>query len=170
MSSLVFSFVAQDKRGIVELLAACVKKHDGNWHESRLMHLDGLFSGLVSVTIPPQNASALNQALTELSTKGITVNSFQDSTASSKSELNHGSLELIGPDRPGIVHEISIAMLEHDINIEHMETNVSSAPMSGEALFSAQVNFSAQGAIDDQLHDAIDDIAEQLTLEINITA
>ena len=168
-SSLVFSFVAQDKLGIVELLAACVKKHNGNWHESRLMHLNGLFSGLVSIAIPTANISALQASFDALSAQGINIHCIQDSAEGSNDQASHGSLELIGADRPGIVHEVSLAMLEHGINIEHMETGVSSAAMSGEAMFSATVTFSAASEINDKLRDAIDEIADQLTLDISIT-
>lgn len=166
-SSLVFNFVAQDKLGIVETLAACVKRHGGNWHESRLVHLNGLFSGLVNISLPSANQADLQTELTALSSKGISVQCMQE-LHSQGTALHHGTIEIVGPDRTGIVHEISLAMVEHGINIERMETAVSSAAMSGEAMFTATMRFSSATEINDKLHDDIDTIAEQLTLDISL--
>src|SRR5207249_3231272 len=47
-------------------------------------------------------------------------------------------LELVGQDRPGIVRDISRALAELGISIQELETELSSAAMSGEHLFNAK--------------------------------
>ena len=47
-------------------------------------------------------------------------------------------LELVGLDRPGIVREISMLLAQHEVNVEELSTDRSSAPMSGEMLFRAR--------------------------------
>ena len=47
-------------------------------------------------------------------------------------------LELVGNDHPGIIRDISRVLAQHRVNIEELETDVASAPMSGETLFRAR--------------------------------
>ena len=168
--SLVFSFVADDQPGIVEVLAAAVKAAGGNWLQSQLTHLGGLFAGLVVVSVSSNKEAELITALQTLAANNITVNRIHSTSADSP-DNSTGSLVLVGPDRSGIVHEITRAMAAHHINIEAMETSVSSAPMSGEPLFEASITFSvAAETLPEQLLDAIDAIADQLTLDIQLNA
>ena len=44
-----------------------------------------------------------------------------------------------GPDRPGIVRDISHALARHHVNIEELETEVASAAMSGLAFSSTRL-------------------------------
>jgi glycine cleavage system regulatory protein len=45
---------------------------------------------------------------------------------------------LVGHDRPGIVSQISGALARHMVNVEELDTECVSAPMSGEPLFQAK--------------------------------
>ena len=45
---------------------------------------------------------------------------------------------MLGPDRPGIVREITHALAEQGVNVEELETECVSAAMSGETLFKAK--------------------------------
>ena len=79
------------------------------------------------------------------------------------------SLAVLGPDRPGIVREISRALAAEQVNVIDMESEVSSAPMSGEPMFRADILAEIpQSASMDVLADALDAIAEQMTLEIDL--
>ena len=79
------------------------------------------------------------------------------------------TLAVLGPDRPGIVREISRALAAEQVNVIDMESEVSSAPMSGELLFRADILAEIpQGASREALTDALDGIAEQMTLEIDL--
>ena len=40
------------------------------------------------------------------------------------------SLELVGVDHPGIIHDISSALAERDVSIEELETETKNAPMA----------------------------------------
>ena len=45
---------------------------------------------------------------------------------------------MLGPDRPGIVREITHALAVQGVNVEELATECTSAPMSGEPLFRAR--------------------------------
>ena len=80
-------------------------------------------------------------------------------------------LDLIGPDRPGIVFELTRTLAVHGINIETMTTDVTSGAMSGEAMFNATVEYSLSDSLsEDAFAKAIDEVANALTLEIDFNA
>jgi glycine cleavage system regulatory protein len=79
------------------------------------------------------------------------------------------SLTVLGPDRLGIVREISRALASHKVNVIEMDSKVSTAPMSGEQLFEARINAHIpQHTNLDDLVDTLDDIANQMTLDIDL--
>ena len=59
----------------------------------------------------------------------------RDSNESSHDTL---TLEVIGHDRPGIVSEITRVLAWFKINVEELETECGSAPISGEMMFQAR--------------------------------
>ena len=79
------------------------------------------------------------------------------------------TLSLIGPDRLGIVREIARTLAQREINVLEMDSQVDSAPMSGEMIFKARIDASVPSDTDlDDLHDTLEDIANQMTLEIDL--
>jgi glycine cleavage system regulatory protein len=54
-------------------------------------------------------------------------------------------MEIIGQDRPGIVHEISAALARSGVNVEEFSSEVVSGPMSGETLFKASARLQLPG-------------------------
>ena len=68
--TIVFCFVANDSVGIVEKLSNAVKANQGNWAESHLATMAGLFSGLIKVNITAEHTAALQQSLNDLSQFG----------------------------------------------------------------------------------------------------
>lgn len=162
-TQLVISFQALDKPGIVNQLSLVVHRHHGNWLDSRLSELGGIFSGLIAVSISLNDVEALKTDLFALS--DIDVSVYEDSDAVNKSKTTL-RLELVGPDRKGIIEEISRALAAHGLNIHTMESSIASAPMSGEPLFSANISFSSDDQNIAQIEEAIDEIADELTLDI----
>jgi glycine cleavage system regulatory protein len=130
------TIIGPDRTGLVESVARHVAGHGGNWLESRLCRLGGEFAGIIRITIPAKNKSAL---LAELATiSGLTVTIHADETKIAAATGRQTKLEIVGHDRPGIVHEISAALARADVNVEEFSSEVASAPMSGETLFKAQ--------------------------------
>jgi Glycine cleavage system regulatory protein len=77
------------------------------------------------------------------------------------------SLEVVGQDRPGIVREISHALAAQSINVEELETECVSAPMSGELLFQATAKVSAPADVAlDQLQKTLETALPGLTVEL----
>jgi glycine cleavage system regulatory protein len=84
-------------------------------------------------------------------------------------ELANLTLSILGPDRPGIVKEVSRALAEAGINVLELESRVENAAFTGEAMFRAEIHAQTPDnqpirAIENQL----DTIAEAMTLDIDI--
>jgi glycine cleavage system regulatory protein len=134
-SPLVMTVLGMDRTGLVESIARLVAEHGGNWQESRMCRLGGEFAGILRVQVPVAQRQALEQALAKLTELQIIVRSAE--APSIHTERRFAALDVVGPDRPGIVREISHALAAQGVNVEELSTECISAPMSGEPLFSA---------------------------------
>lgn len=168
-SSYILTFIGDDRPGLVEQLSQVVEANGGNWHESRLSQLKGKFAGLVLISLPEDRAAALESQLKDLAASGLSVRVTPTDEIAAPAGGKRITLTVLGPDRPGIVREISSALARRQINVLEMESQVESAAMSGEMLFSARIESQVPADTDiDDLHDALDDIANQMTLDIDI--
>ena len=167
MKSLVMTILGADRPGVVESLAKLVKQHDGNWLESRMAHLAGQFAGIVHVEVAEQKAEALVKMLRELSGTGLTVIVQMDDIASLATGFAPLTMEIVGNDRPGIVHEITRVLAEQSVNVEEFTSECGSAAMSGGRIFhaTAKLRLPPSTAIAD-VQAAIERIAHDLMVDI----
>ncbi len=166
---LIISVISDDKPGVVKALANAISTQGGNWLESRLSQLAGKFAGVIRVAVDTQEKDSLCQALAGLSAQGIkvVVDSADDKaiTATGKS----AAFTAMGPDRPGIVYEISQAFAHYHINVEELNTHYSSVPYSGEPMFEAEGTLTVPEEADwDRLLDQLDEIGDMLAVDIKI--
>ncbi|MEQ8517291.1 MAG: ACT domain-containing protein [Chromatocurvus sp.] len=165
--ALIVSFIADDRPGLTETVSTLVADHGGNWEDARLVRLGGKFAGLMLVSLPSAQADTFTAALAALAEQGI------DARVTPAGEESDGAaeiqLDILGPDRPGIVREITRALNNAGINIHSMESRVTPAPMSGEALFTARILAAAPDTTAEiDLRRALDAVAEATTLDIDI--
>jgi glycine cleavage system regulatory protein len=132
---LVMTIIGPDRTGLVEAVARAVAGHGGNWLESRMCRLGGEFAGILRIEVPSEKKAPLLAALQKIS--GLTVTVHSGETKISGSNARQTKMEIIGQDRPGIVHEISAALARAGVNVEEFSSEVISGAMSGETLFKA---------------------------------
>jgi len=165
-TSLVLTVIGDDKPGIVEQLSERVVATGANWEESRMARLAGKFAGLLRVSVEAGQADALAATLRELDAGGLSV-VVARSGESGASAHRTVQLELIGHDHPGIVRDISRALAQHGVNIEELETDVTSAPMSGDSLFQARVTLGVPPTVTiDQLRAVLEELAGELMVDL----
>jgi len=168
-TSYIVTFIGDDRPGLVESLSRVIESNRGNWLESRLSQLGGKFAGLVLVTLPDDNGAALEADLKDLSASGLSVRVTPATAMTATSRGRSITLKVIGPDRLGIVREISRALAQREVNVVEMDSEVSSAPMSAELIFSARIDAEIPERIDlDDLEDSLEEIANTMTLEIDL--
>ena len=163
----VITFAGADRTGLVETLADLVKAHDGDWQQSELTRLGGAFAGVILVSVSTEGFEALDQAVQTGGNTNLSIH-LTRATAEPAIEPNL-RLTLTGPDRPGIVYEITHELAELQINILHFSSHVQSGAWSGEALFFADLETRTPANLDlDELRDRLDAVEEKMTLEIDI--
>jgi glycine cleavage system regulatory protein len=167
--SLVMTLIAPDRPGLVESIAAAVAENGGNWLESRMSRLGGQFVGLLRVEVPPDHESNLIGALNRLESGGLHLVVHSDKPLPSNQGAELSSLEIVGQDRPGIVKEISRTLAGHGVNVEELETECSSAAMTGETLFRARATLHIPDSCDRaSLQRELERIAADLIVDISL--
>jgi glycine cleavage system regulatory protein len=167
--SLVFTFISDDRPGIVERISSTVASHGGNWLESRMTKLAGKFAGIVQVSIPDEQRKDLEEALQQLSAEGLSILSGEVTPDKGTAAHEMVRLSIIGLDRPGIVREISQLLAEKKINVAEMHSVIESAPMTGEPLFRADIDIQKPLSLSlETLRDLFDAIGNRLDLDWNL--
>jgi glycine cleavage system regulatory protein len=165
--SLVLTVIADDKPGIVEQLSDQILGAGANWEESRMARLAGKFTGLLRVSIDEDRAEALATRLKTLA-PGLAI-VVERSGESETLDFRTLHLELLGHDRPGIVRDISRVLAQHQVNIEELETDTTTAPMSGEALFRARAILRIPSTITiEQLRRVLESLAGELMVDLTL--
>ena len=167
-TSLVLTVIGDDKPGLVEQLSALVLAAGANWEESRMARLAGKFAGLLRVSVDAERAYALAARLTTLDTEGLTV-VIKHSVDAEPGGFRPCGLDLVGHDHPGIIRDISRVLAQHRVNIEELETEVTSAPMSGDALCRARARLRMPSTMTvDQLRGILEALAGDLMVEVTL--
>ncbi|MGC3964242.1 MAG: ACT domain-containing protein [Rhodocyclaceae bacterium] len=162
---IVLTAIGSDRPGLVQALAETISRHEGNWLESSMAQLGGQFAGIVRVRLPAAQASPLEAALSALTSLHVVTKRV--ASTGTPAVQRSWLLEVIGHDRPGIVHEVSQVLARHAVNVEALDTYTSSAPMSAETLFHANARLSGGPGIDPAaVKAALEGISTELMVEI----
>jgi glycine cleavage system regulatory protein len=135
--TLVLTVIGPDRTGLVEALAERVTAAGGNWEASHMTRLAGQFAGILLVSVNRDRTDELVASLTALDSRGLHVVSRTAEAVAAPSGKRM-QLTLTGNDRPGIVRDVARLLTAQGVNIEELESEVQSAPMSGDAMFVAR--------------------------------
>jgi glycine cleavage system regulatory protein len=167
---LVMTLMGKDRTGLVEALARLIADHGGNWLESRMCRLGGEFAGILSASVPEDRVRALSNSLQKLHSEGLTIVIRRDESPAAPSSTRTATLSLVGHDRPGIIYQLSAALANQSINVEELETECSSAPMSGEMIFKAIARLQIpEDCAVSKLRKELEAIGSELMVDISFT-
>jgi glycine cleavage system regulatory protein len=173
MASLVLTVIGDDRSGLVSALSGVIADHGGSWERSQMARLAGKFAGIVLVEVSDDRAEDLIGALGPLGTEGlldVTVERAGDGAPVS-TDMTRLSLELVGADRPGIVHDISQALAAPQVSIEELHTATREAPMVGGMLFEATATLLAPPTVPiAELQAVLEELANELMVDISLSA
>jgi len=166
--NLIITVFAQDQPGLLQILSDTIKEYDGNWLESCLTRMSGLFVGILNIEIEQKKKTMLFKALDSLSEQGLDVTVRADVKLVNDTELVEAVEVLVeANDRPGIVEEIANALTTVDANIEQMETSCESASMAGYQLFQARLVVTLPDSFSvEKLEDALQNVSDDLIVSI----
>ena len=143
LATLVMTVIGPDRPGLVQMVAARVADHGGNWLESRMCRLGGQFAGILRVEVAGNRRDELVQALRALEVDGLgVIIHAEGGTQPAAGDGARGgvlaTIELVGHDRPGILRSVSGVFAGHGVNVEELSSERVSAPMGGGTLFQAR--------------------------------
>lgn len=169
LSTLVMTVISPDRPGLVELVTAHVVEHGGNWLESRMCRLGGQFAGIVRVEVPAEKSDGLIASLAKLEKDGLHIQARKESVAAAATRGTVAKLELVGQDRPGILHQISRVLAQAGVNVEELSSDRIDAPMDGSMLFQARATVLLPADVSiGQLRSSLEKIASDLMVDVSI--
>jgi len=164
MAKLVLTLVGDDRAGLVQALADAVAAHGGNWERSELAELAGAFAGIVLVSVPDDRLDALTAELNRLDGL-LHITPHTGAEAPDAPTGEQFVFTVLGNDRPGVVREITHALVQQGLSIDRFTSRTLEAPMAGGTLFEATV--SVRAGEDGDLAAAVAEL-ERLAGEIQV--
>ncbi|QUD86024.1 glycine cleavage system protein R [Phenylobacterium montanum] len=170
MALMVLSVVGSDRPGLTKALAAAVLSAGGNWLESHLSRLGGLYVGSVLVELAADRVEALRAAAGAVDAEGLEVRiaPAAEADGSAGETLQFG---LVGQDRPGIVNQVTAALSDLGANIEAFKTWIAPEPHSGAALFHMDARLRLPPELDAaRVQAALEEISAEIMVDISVVA
>ncbi|MFT4260474.1 glycine cleavage system protein R [Microbacterium sp.] len=173
MTTLILTVAGPDRPGLVAAVADVVDAHGGNWENSSLAELAGTFAGVIELSVAPERATDLEQALQDLDgLLTIAVRTGTDvgaAAAPAASDDRVLEIQVLGNDRPGIVREISGVLNAHALSIEELATETRDAAMAGGRLFEASVTARVPASADlEALRADLERLATEIQVDITV--
>ena len=169
MALFVLSVVGSDRPGLTQALAAAVLSAGGNWLESHLSRLGGLYVGSVLVELEADGVDAFRSAVRTVDAHGLEVRIAPALEAPGPDgETLH--FRLVGQDRPGIVNQVTAALSGLDANIETFTTWITAEPHSGAPLFNMEASLRLPPELQvARVQAALEGISAEIMVDISLT-
>ncbi|MBW3620628.1 MAG: amino acid-binding ACT protein [Actinobacteria bacterium] len=169
MKPYVLSIIGDDRAGLVDALAEVVAEHGGSWERSHVTELAGTFAGVVLVHLPGDRSAAFVAALEPLREQELLDVTVRPAPRDEDLPDDAPTLgfEVVGADRPGIVHEVAHRLASLGVGIVDLRTWTESAAMAGSALFRAAAVVRLPAGIGrHQVVDALEDLSSDLMVDV----
>ena len=169
MASVILSVIGSDRPGLTEALAGAVLSAGGNWLESHLSRLGGLYVGSVLVELEADGVDGLRAAVRAVDAKGLEVRIVPavDGPGAPGEALE---FSLVGQDRPGIVRQVTAILSGLEVNIETFDTRISAEPHSGAPLFHMEARLRLPPGLQaGSVQAALEDISAEIMVDISLT-
>ena len=171
LTSLVITIIGPDRPGIVSAVSDKAVEFGANWTDSLMANFAGQFAGILQLQVPAQHCEALMAALRSLESPGMQVAVARGGETDRKhaGAVRHLKLDLVGNDRPGIIHSISSQLASRGVSIEKLQTEVVSGAWSGEQMFQMHARLMVPQTLDtDELRSGLESLANELMVDITI--
>ena len=166
---LVITVIGPDRPGIVSALSDKAVEFGANWTDSLMANFAGQFAGIVELQVPDQQCDALMAALLALESPGMRIAVAKGNDGKNAGAIRHLKLDLVGNDRPGIIHSISSQLARRGISIEKLQTEVVSGAWSGEQMFQMNARLLVPLSLDtDELRSGLESLANELMVDITM--
>lgn len=167
---LVLTINGPDRTGLVEAIADQLAAAGGNWEESRMARLAGQFAGILLVSVDASRTDELVAAARRLEAQGLHVTARTTAAPAPAPAATRARIQVTANDRPGIVRDVSRVLAAGGANVEELETEVASAPMSGDPMFTARIRLLAPAGLPlATLRERLEALGGELMVDIAIS-
>jgi len=167
-SNLVITALGKDRPGIVTELSEAILEKGCSIAASRMSVLGGEFALILMINGSARAITAMEQARQTLEQQlDLTIISRATTAHQTLHSLVPYQIEVIAIDHPGIVHHVTQFFADKQINIEEMNTDSYSAPLTGTPMFSLTliVGLTQETAIN-PLREQFFDFCDDLNLDV----
>ena len=165
--SLVVTAIGSDRPGIVRQLSERAQGFGANWAGSRMANIAGQFAGMVHFEVPAANADALTAALQGLESAGLRVVIAKTAPPPAPAGRRMVTLELEGPDRPGIVRDLSRSLADRGVSIEELHTEIVDSADDGHT-FRVKALLDVPAALaNSELERSLDALASEMMIDVD---
>lgn len=169
MATLILSVIGSDRPGLTQALAGAVLSAGGNWLESHLSRLGGLYVGSVLVELETGGLEKLRSAVRDVDAQGLEVR-IAPAVEEPGAAGDEVHFSLVGQDRPGIVHQVTGILSGLDANIEAFDTRISIEPHSGAPLFHMDARLRLPPTLQaEAVQAALEEISAEIMVDISLT-
>ena len=167
VASLVVTAIGSDRPGIVRQLSERAQGFGANWAGSRMANIAGQFAGMVHFEVPAAKADALTSALQGLESAGLRIVIAKTAPMPAPAGRRLVALELEGPDRPGIVRDLSRSLADRGVSIEEMHTEILEAADDGHTFKIRALLVVPATISNEELHRGLDALASEMMVDID---
>jgi glycine cleavage system regulatory protein len=132
-----------------------------------MANIAGQFAGMVHFEVPAANADALASALQGLESAGLRIVIAKTALPPAPAGRRLVTLELEGPDRPGIVRDLSRSLADRGVSIEELHTEIVDAADAGHT-FRVKALLAVPAALaNDELKRGLDALASEMVIDLD---
>jgi glycine cleavage system transcriptional repressor len=169
VAELAVTAIGRDRPGIVAAVSGVLYELRGNLEDSRMSILRGHFAVMLIVELPDDVArEELDRRLAtvrdELGLEAITINEVDRLTAPSPRPTH--VVSVYGADHPGIVHAVTSALAEREVNITDLETRVAGSAEAPVYVMLMEVELG--DAAEEQVAEALRRAGEDARVEVSL--
>jgi glycine cleavage system transcriptional repressor len=176
----VLTAIGADRPGLVEEVSHFIFEAGGNIEDSRMVNLRGQFAIMLLVGADEPALKALHAGMphllqhTGLHVELRSVEAVPSAASAANAPAGPAlpyALRATAMDQAGLVHRIARFLKEQGINIEELETTLTSAPITGAPLFEMQMKLSVPaGVAIARLRQGLGALCDSLNVDWQLTA
>ncbi len=161
----------RDRPGIVDRISGVVFDAECNLEDSRMAILGGEFALIVLFTGKPASLEAAAASLEPVAAElELTLDVKPTVLEASPVDRIPYRLHAVAMDHPGIVHRVTHALRERDINVARLDTRLGNAPITGAPIFSLEMEIQvpAERSVA-RLRTELAELAEESNIDITLS-
>jgi glycine cleavage system transcriptional repressor len=172
MAHFALSAIGRDRPGIVATVAETLLKHGINIEDSEMTILRGHFTMTLVLSAPDEiDAESLRVDLEgvreRLTLDAISLNELVEAEHAPRAVASH-VVTVYGADHPGIVHAVTAALAEREINITDLATRLVEKE-DREPLYALTMEIVLPGAVEpNDLEAVLERVRDEQAVEVSV--